>query len=623
MYRLTVRLTIAWAAPVAVALSILAVPVAPAGSATAAVGATPCDVNCQAIDSVGQEPVTRDGGPPGLVVLVDRGGSVNIYSFATSEVVSQTPITATDHLRLASVSKAYSGAVALALVAKGTLHLSDRVGSRVHGLAKDWRDVTLAELLHHTSGIPDFIRAKEFATELTASPYDPPSRYGLVRLAFPLKMAITPPGSAYRYSNTDNELVALMIQAVADRSDEHELATLVTGPLGLADTSLPQTEDLPAPFAHGYAVKVADPPVDVTNAFSAGWSWASGGLSPRRPTSTGSSVPTPAGRSRLRRSTPSSSRSGPAPRSPSAPGPTRRGSPSSGTPPAAAPSTATRATPSATRSSRRPQPTAHARWPSRSTVRSPRPAPPRPSPSSSRSRPRRSVPPCRPDAPGTGRTPPSTGSVVGLLGRAEGEGEVADAHEQRGHVPTDRGQGGVQGCRFVEDGLVDGTRPLVGDLDGALGVVVGLEEHLLDGGRAAGQGLAQDVEVGREDGQQRAGVGHADQSLDTEGDLDQDLRRLVEVVADGPAPVGGLAPRGPVEAGVDPDPGRPLLTREAVGRLEADVAQEDVDLEALLDRLALQERGFEGVPVGGDELGEDVVQHGGAEATVPPSPHRQ
>ena len=112
--------------------------------------------------------------------------------------------------------------------------------------------------------------------------------------------------------------------------------------------------------------------------------------------------------------------------------------------------------------------------------------------------------------------------------------------------------------------------------------------------------------------------GHAVEALDPEGDLHQDLGRLVGVVADGPAPVGGLAPGRPVEAGVDPDPGRPLLAGQAVGRLEAHVAEEDVDLEPLLDGLALQERGLEGVPVGGDELGEDVVQHGGAEATVLP-----
>ena len=106
--------------------------------------------------------------------------------------------------------------------------------------------------------------------------------------------------------------------------------------------------------------------------------------------------------------------------------------------------------------------------------------------------------------------------------------------------------------------------------------------------------------------------------MDPEGDLDQHLGHLIRLLADGAAPVGRLAPGGPVEAGVDPDAGRALLPGQAVGGLEAHVAQEDVHLEALLDGLALQEGPFEGAPVRADELGEDVVQHAGAEATVLP-----
>ena len=164
------------------------------------------------------------------------------------------------------------------MAAKGTLQLSDRVGKHVLGLPKAWRNVTLTELLQHTSGIPDFIRAPQFGADLTAHPFDPPSKYGLVSLAFPLKMAFTPPGSSYRYSNTDNELVGLAVQSAAGRSYEHELGDLVTAPLALVDTSLLQNEDLTVPFAHGYSVKAGSPPEDVTNAFSAGWSWASGGI---------------------------------------------------------------------------------------------------------------------------------------------------------------------------------------------------------------------------------------------------------------------------------------------------------------------------------------------------------
>jgi hypothetical protein len=52
-----------------------------------------------------------------------------------------------------------------------------------------------------------------------------------------------------------------------------------------------------------------------------------------------------------------------------------------------------------------------------------------------------------------------------------------------------------------------------------------------------------------------------------------------------------------------------LLAGEAVGGLPRDVAQEDVDLEALLYRLTLQQRLLERAADGGDEVDEEVIQH--------------
>jgi len=91
-------------------------------------------------------------------------------------------------------------------------------------------------------------------------------------------MAFTPPGSAYGYSNTDNILVGLMVQAATGHTYESELASLVLDPLGLAHTSLPHGADLPAPYAHGYQLSDGSPPEDVTHLFAAGWTWASGGV---------------------------------------------------------------------------------------------------------------------------------------------------------------------------------------------------------------------------------------------------------------------------------------------------------------------------------------------------------
>jgi len=83
------------------------------------------------------------------------------------------------------------------------------------------------------------------------------------------------PGSAYRYSNSDNIAVGLMVEAATGRSYEQELEDRVFGPLGLSRTSLPSGAGLPSPFVHGYDVLDGE---DVSQLFAAGWTWASGGI---------------------------------------------------------------------------------------------------------------------------------------------------------------------------------------------------------------------------------------------------------------------------------------------------------------------------------------------------------
>ena len=57
------------------------------------------------------------------------------------------------------------------------------------------------------------------------------------------------------------------------------------------------------------------------------------------------------------------------------------------------------------------------------------------------------------------------------------------------------------------------------------------------------------------------------------------------------------------------DPRRLALAGQPVARLPRDVAEQDVDLEVLLERLPFQEGGFERVAQGADRIGEHVVEH--------------
>ena len=219
--------------------------------------------------------VRQPGGPPGIAVVVQRGDRAVLHRAGTANVATGVPIRASDSMRLASVAKAFSGAVALSLVAAGRLSLSDTVGRRLPGLPRAWSRVTLRELLQHTSGIPSYI-TEAFVKALAKSPHKAPRPVVLLSFA-PRRLDFTP-GSRYEYSNSDNIIVGLMVQAATGKSYERQLRERVFAPLGLKDTSLPRGTALPAPFVHGYKVAPPHPPVDETHEFAAGWAWASGGV---------------------------------------------------------------------------------------------------------------------------------------------------------------------------------------------------------------------------------------------------------------------------------------------------------------------------------------------------------
>ncbi|MFE5833477.1 serine hydrolase domain-containing protein [Streptomyces sp. NPDC056488] len=221
--------------------------------------------------------VRTAGGPPGVIVLMQTGDRTTVHRAGVADTRTGRPPRADEYMRLASVSKAYSGAVALRLVDRHRLGLDDTIGRRLPALPKAWHKVTLRQLLSHTSGLPDFSTAPAFLEILTA---DPRHRFDSRRLLDFVadRNLLFPPGSRYAYSNSDNIAVALMAEAVTGRPYEQLLEQLVYRPLDLRQTLLPQGYRMPRPYLHGYDVTPPAPPEDISEALSASGVWASGGI---------------------------------------------------------------------------------------------------------------------------------------------------------------------------------------------------------------------------------------------------------------------------------------------------------------------------------------------------------
>ena len=87
-----------------------------------------------ALDRALKDLVAMDSGPPGIIAVVQRGQHREVHTFGVRNIKGGLPIRVDDRMRIASVAKAFSGAVALSLVSKGALSLNDTIGKRLKKL---------------------------------------------------------------------------------------------------------------------------------------------------------------------------------------------------------------------------------------------------------------------------------------------------------------------------------------------------------------------------------------------------------------------------------------------------------------------------------------------------------
>ncbi|HWE09130.1 MAG TPA: serine hydrolase domain-containing protein [Solirubrobacteraceae bacterium] len=223
--------------------------------------------------------VAAPGGPVGAVATLYSHGHTTVLRAGRADVARPGAPRSSDHMRIASIAKAFSGAVALHLVQEGVLGLDDTIGQRLPGvLPATWSTITVREMLNHTSGLPDYTKSVGFRKQATTDPHgyvSPTTIIDWVRSDAP----VFTPGSRYEYSNTDNIVVALIAARVARRPYARLLSSLIFRQARLSQTSFPSRRiSLPAPVLHGYAVEPGKPPQDVTTLLSPSGAWASGAI---------------------------------------------------------------------------------------------------------------------------------------------------------------------------------------------------------------------------------------------------------------------------------------------------------------------------------------------------------
>lgn len=175
---------------------------------------------------------------PGVAVLVARHGRpLHLAGHGLADLARRTPVSVDTLFDLASVSKQMTALAAMLLVREGRLDPEAPVADVLPGFrgegAKAGRPVRVRHLVHHTSGLPDYLdedaRLRYSGSTTDAQVIDWLGSEPLDRK----------PGKRFDYSNTGYVVLASVVAAAAGANSLAEvLSARVFGPLGMTATGL-------------------------------------------------------------------------------------------------------------------------------------------------------------------------------------------------------------------------------------------------------------------------------------------------------------------------------------------------------------------------------------------------
>ena len=187
------------------------------------------------IDSDAQAAL-HDGPIAGLSIAVVQDGKVlHARGYGTADVEAGDPVTEATLFNAASVGKIIAAAAVLRLVDEERLDLDDDLATLLPAFPQpeQGRQITLRQLLGHTSGLTDYFY--EYTRwEEDGTPLEPAFVLDFVRDR-PLDFE---PGTDWRYTNTAFYLAGLIVERVTGRPWGEYVIEQIVRPLGLESVVL-------------------------------------------------------------------------------------------------------------------------------------------------------------------------------------------------------------------------------------------------------------------------------------------------------------------------------------------------------------------------------------------------
>ncbi len=178
-------------------------------------------------------------GYPGILANISKGGKTWSYAAGIADVRTKKPMKADFRFRIGSVTKTFIATVLLQLSGENRLNLDDSIEKWLPGVIQgngyDGNQITIRQILNHTSGIADYMNSKDFDIMDTKKSYTA-EEFVKMGISLPPEFA---PGKGWSYSNTGYVLLGILIEKVTGNSYAEEIENRIIEPFDLSNTFLP------------------------------------------------------------------------------------------------------------------------------------------------------------------------------------------------------------------------------------------------------------------------------------------------------------------------------------------------------------------------------------------------
>ena len=180
---------------------------------------------------------------PGAAVGVFSKGKILFQKgYGLANLDYEVPVTPQSIFELASLSKQFAAACILSLEEEGKLKLDDPIQKYLPEIY-DYKEgvITIRHLMHHTSGIRDYMKLMYLSGIPWDSNFDDMDALKLMQKQKRLNFT---PGSEYRYSNTGHLLLALIVKQCSGMPFSRYAKEKLFDPLGMSSTLVYDRKDM-------------------------------------------------------------------------------------------------------------------------------------------------------------------------------------------------------------------------------------------------------------------------------------------------------------------------------------------------------------------------------------------